>query len=207
VLSGIAVLLCVTYVSFLTQGLAMRSRSNQLAPVGEVASQELGATVGMLRRLSHGDLGLYKRPIGYWFSSEGQPLGELLGGLLLNSAALLVLAMILGGLIGGLIGVVSAAARRPGASLGLLLFSIVGISTPSFFLGVLLQYLEITIYRSTGVRLVPVGGFGWDSHLVLPVLVLAARPIAQVARLSHVTIADILNDDYVRTARAWAGQG
>ncbi|HUV95501.1 MAG TPA: hypothetical protein VMX14_11845, partial [Anaerolineae bacterium] len=72
---------------------------------------------------------------------------------------------------------------------------------------VLLQYLEITIYRSTGVRLVPVGGFGWDSHLVLPVLVLAARPIAQVARLSHVTIADILNDDYVRTARAWAGQG
>ena len=61
---SIAVLLCVTYVSFLTQGLAMRSRSNQLAPVGEVASQELGATVGMLRRLSHGDLGLYKRPIG-----------------------------------------------------------------------------------------------------------------------------------------------
>lgn len=163
VLSGIAVLLCVTYVSFLTQGLAMRSRSNQLAPVGEVATQEFGAAVGMLRRLSHGELGLYKRPIGYWASSEGQPLRELLGGLLLKSAALLVLAMILGGLIGGLIGVVSAAARRPGASLGLLFFSIVGISTPSFFLGVLLQYLEITIYRSTGVRLVPVGGFGWDT--------------------------------------------
>mgnify|MGYP001098459420 CR=1 FL=1 len=202
VLSGVVVLLLITYVSFLAQGFAMRSRSNQAAPVGEVASREFGAAVGMLRQLPRGDLGAYVRPVGLWGMSEGKSLSELLGRLLLNSAALLGLAIILGGLVGGLIGVGAAAARRPGASLGLVLFSIVGISTPSFFLAMLLQCLEITVYKNTGVRLVPVGGFGWDNHVVLPVLVLAARPIAQVARLSHVTVAGILDEDYVRTARA-----
>jgi len=201
-LSGIIVLLLITYVSFLAQEFAMRSRSNQAAPVGEVASRAFGAAVRMLRQLLRRDLGAYVRPVGSWGRSEGKSLSELLGRLLLNSAALLGLAMILGGLVGGLIGVGAAAARRPGTSLGLILFSIVGISTPSFFLAMLLQCLEITIYKNTGTRLVPVGGFGWDHHLVLPVLVLAARHIAQVARLSHVTITDILDEDYVRTAQA-----
>src|SRR5690606_22592169 len=73
---------------------------------------------------------------------------------------------------------------------------------PSFFLGMLLQYGEITFFKATGIRLVPVGGFGWDRHLILPVLVLAARPIAQVARLTYVRVSAALDEDYVRTAHA-----
>ena len=185
--SGIVVLLLIIYVSFLAQGFAIRSRANRTAPVGEVVQSAFHDALRLLRMLPRGDLGRYVRPIGYLSSREGQPLGELLGGLLLNSAILLILAMMFGGVVGGAIGVVAAAVRKPGLSLALILFSVAGISTPSFFLGMLLQYLEISLYKNTGVRLVPVGGFGWDSHLALPVLVLAARPITQVARLSHAT--------------------
>jgi ABC-type dipeptide/oligopeptide/nickel transport system permease component len=57
-------------------------------------------------------------------------------------------------------------------------------------------------YRRTGIRLVPVGGFGWDSHLILPALVLATRPLAQLARITSVSLSEAAHEDFVRTA--WA---
>ena len=200
--SGIAVLLVITYVSFLAQDFAARSQANLVAPVGEVALQAAKDSLHLWRNLPQGELGAYATPTGPWGSMSERLMSQLLGPLLLRSLALLMLAMILGGLFGGAIGLLAALWRRRGASLALILFSIVGISTPSFFLAMLLQFLEVTVYRRTGVSLVPVGGFGWDSHMVLPVLVLAARPIAQVAQLTCARIAGILNEDYVRTARA-----
>ena len=53
-----------------------------------------------------------------------------------------------------------------------------------------------------GFRLVPVGGFGRDGHLVIPVLVLAARPIAHLARLAYLSLSDVLGQEYIRTAEA-----
>jgi peptide/nickel transport system permease protein len=47
-----------------------------------------------------------------------------------------------------------------------------------------------------------VGGFGWDNHILLPALVLAARPVAQIARVTYITISEVLSKDYVRTARS-----
>ena len=134
VLSGIIVLLLVVYLSFLAQEFAVRSRWNQPAPLGEVAGSALHQAGRLLSQLPRGELGLYRRPIGLWGSSEGQPLRDLLGDLLLNSAALLALAMALGGVVGGLIGIGAAGVRRRGLSLGLILLSVAGISTPSFFL-------------------------------------------------------------------------
>ena len=49
---------------------------------------------------------------------------------------------------------------------------------------------------------IPVGGFGWDSHIILPSLVLATRPLAQLARITSVSLTEASREDYVRTA--WA---
>jgi ABC-type dipeptide/oligopeptide/nickel transport system permease subunit len=201
-ISGLLVLLAITFVAFLTQDVALRSRSNQPAPVGQVLQEAARDAVTLWRRLPTGDLGHYTTPTGAWRSDRAQPLSDLLPALLLRSGALLMLAMLLGGVVGGLIGLLAAASRRRGVSLALILLSIVGISTPSFFLGMLLQILEIRFYRLTGVQLLPVGGFGWDSHLVMPVLVLTARPLAQVARLTYVQVTQVLEQDYVRTAHS-----
>ncbi len=81
--------------------------------------------------------------------------------------------------------------------------AVLGISVPSFFLAVFLQAAVIQGYRvSGGIRILPVGGFGWDLHIVLPALVLMARPLAQVSRVTFTTLSRLLEADFVRTARA-----
>jgi ABC-type dipeptide/oligopeptide/nickel transport system permease component len=47
-----------------------------------------------------------------------------------------------------------------------------------------------------------VGGFGWDAHVILPALVLGARPLAQLARVTCISMSEAAHQDYVRTA--WA---
>jgi peptide/nickel transport system permease protein len=81
--------------------------------------------------------------------------------------------------------------------------AILGISVPSFFLAVFFQDAVIRAYRmSAQVRILPVGGFGWDFHLVLPTLVLMMRPLAQISRVAFTTLSRLLEEDFVRTARA-----
>ena len=46
------------------------------------------------------------------------------------------------------------------------------------------------------------GGFGWDKRLILPTLVLAARPLAQITRISFHALREVLDQDYVRTAHS-----
>jgi len=201
--SSIIVLLLIGYLSFLAQAFASGTRSGSPLPVAQAARMAAQDGAQLVAGILRGEWVTYNAGSRSIYAAPNiQPMNEILGPLLLNSVVLLVLAMIVGGVAGGAIGVASAAVRRPGFSLGLVMLSIVGISTPSFFLGMLLQYLEISFFKATGIRLVPVGGFGWDEHVVLPVLVLAARPIAQVARLTYVRVSAALDEDYVRTAHA-----
>jgi peptide/nickel transport system permease protein len=197
--SALLVLVAITYFAFLAQEFAYRTQFAASSSPWRPFQAALRDTAQLPGHLLHNTLGGPRGP------SERLTTRSALvawADPLLNSLGLLTLAMALGGLVGGLLGTLTAARRRRGAAMGLVLLSIIGVSTPSFFLGMLLQGIEIALYRATGLRLVPIGGFGWDSHLVLPVLVLAARPIAQVARLTHVQLSDILAQDYVRTAYA-----
>lgn len=201
--SGLVVLLIIGFISFLAQDISLHSRFNQPAPLTEMVQQAWDDSVTLWSEMAKGNLGLYnpQRPWAYW-GDRSAALSEMLPKLVFNSLALLLLSMLLGGIVGGLIGMAAAASSSRRTSLILLICSVVGISAPSFFLGMLLQYLEITFYKTTGIRLVPVGGFGWDEHLVLPVMVLAARPVAQIARLTYVRVSQVLAEDYTRTARA-----
>ncbi len=203
IIAGIVVLFAITYVAYFTQDIAMGQRLLQPVSVGQIAQTAWGQTVEMWKGIPRGDLGEYTRMTGFSLrQGERLPAIHLVGTSLWNSSVLLLLAMALGGVVGGLLGIAFAAIRRRTASLSMLLLSIIGVSTPSFFLAVLLQLGAIEFYKRTGIRLVPVGGFGWDSHLVLPVLVLAARPVAQVARLTSVYMENLIGEDFVRTARA-----
>ena len=48
----------------------------------------------------------------------------------------------------------------------------------------------------------PPTGFGWDEHAIMPALVLAARPLAQIVQITYVSLMDVLRQDYIRTAHA-----
>jgi ABC-type dipeptide/oligopeptide/nickel transport system permease subunit/ABC-type lipoprotein export system ATPase subunit len=198
-----AVALVIVFLTFFGLTMAQAGRAGQSVDLGQGISEALNESVGYLGDLLHGNPGAYDSQalFMYWMRSEKSIAGAV-SRTLGKSVGLLLLSMALGGLIGVPLGLLGALLRHRKFSLLFVVAAIVGISTPSFFLALLLQILEVTFYRSTGITLLPVGGFGWDEHIVLPALVLAARPIAQVARVSFVALSEVLDADYIRTARA-----
>ncbi|MGC8838257.1 MAG: ABC transporter permease subunit [Anaerolineae bacterium] len=186
------VLLSITFLTF--SGLDM-SRGKASGPAVADGAQK---TVHYLARLAHGDLGVSTsvRP------RLAIPVAEVVGDAFPKSLGLLGASLCIAAVVGVLLGSLAARRRPPSLSTGFLLLSLLGVSLPSFFTALLLQVGVIAFVRTFGRQLVPVGGFGWDAHLVLPALVLAARPIAQIFRVTQVSLATVLDEDYVRTGRA-----
>ncbi len=157
------------------------------------------STVNYLVHVAQGDLGTAFISVG---TSRRAPVVDIIARVLPRSAGLLAISLGLGGLLGFLIGAWAAFRRGAHVRLIALLLSVLGLSLPSFFLALVLQIGALTYTRVMGKPLVPVGGFGWDKHLILPALVLMVRPLAQVARVTTVTLTDIQEQDFVRTALA-----
>ena len=119
------------------------------------------------------------------------------------SMGLLGLAFLLSLLLGLFLGVSSVRAEPPRVAFWLTSVSTLGLAMPSYFAGSLLiaGLLAYAIWGpGTGVPL-PIGGYGWDAHLVLPVLVLLVRPTVQIATVTGATLAGELGKQYVVAAR------
>lgn len=116
-------------------------------------------------------------------------------------------ALVLCAIFGILAGVVAAVRQYGWQDQLITLLVLVGISTPSFFLGLLL-----IMWFSVGLGWFPSGGMyslfgdeGWRDllhHLVLPAITLAVVATAVLARLTRANMLEVLRQDYVRTARA-----
>jgi peptide/nickel transport system permease protein len=83
----------------------------------------------------------------------------------------------------------------------LLAVTLLGMSLPAFFGGLLLQRAEIWYVARGGKPLVSLAGYGWDvRHMLLPVIVLMARPLAQLTRTSFVSLDRTFKEGYILTA-------
>ncbi|MFZ0727491.1 MAG: ABC transporter permease [Desulfobacterales bacterium] len=144
---------------------------------------------------------------------------------LLATLELSLAAMLISTFFGIAAGVVSAVRPHSAWDYGAMFLALVGVSMPIFWLGLMLIYLLAVKYPvfpmmgrlSMGLE-VPVvtglvvvdamigGQFAaiWDAirHLVLPAVTLATIPMAVVARITRSAMLEVLNKDYVRTARA-----
>jgi peptide/nickel transport system permease protein len=138
---------------------------------------------------------------------------------------LATLAMLIAVLLGVPLGYISA--RRRGSFLdnGLVVFSLVGVAVPVFFLAFMLKYgfavewqlLPVSGRQSTGMEATRITGFfvldglltrefdaAWDAflHLILPAVALSTIPFAVIFRITRAAVLDVLDEDYVRTAEA-----
>jgi ABC-type dipeptide/oligopeptide/nickel transport system permease component len=95
------------------------------------------------------------------------------------------------------VGVVSAVRRNTLVDHTAMGVALVGQSAPTFFLGII---FILTLSLKAG--LVPTSGRGDWTHLVLPALTLGAFAMASIARLTRSALLEVLQQDYVRTARA-----
>jgi peptide/nickel transport system permease protein len=174
-------------------------REDDLGLLPSSIPRAAGFCLDYLAGLVRGNLGSMVSPHP---SVEGTSVVDELGRALPKSLGLLAVAVALAALVGLSLGIWTALRRDSHFSRTILFASVLGISTPSFFAAMLLIWFSVWLYRAAGQRLFPISGFGWDDHLILPALVLAIRPAAAMARLSHNTFAEILDSDYVRTAVA-----
>jgi peptide/nickel transport system permease protein len=116
---------------------------------------------------------------------------------------LLLVALVAAAGLGLAFGSFAALTRFRRLVLPLLTLTLLGISTPSFFAGVILQLGELKYLQIFGRRLVSMAGFAWDfDHMLLPVLVLLARPLAYLTRATYLGLKSIMDEDFIRTAYA-----
>ena len=182
-------------IAYLTLfGLMMAERGREGLP-----AEPLSAAGETLRRtLTY----LTDHPTVYYWDSYEVPALTLVARTFGRSAGLLLISLGAAALLGVPLGIAVALSRRKGGASLLMLISIFGISTPSFLLAMLFWVINIQIHRRLAIPVLPPTGFGWDLHLVMPVIVLAARPLAQIAQVTYVSLSEVLAEDYIRTAHA-----
>jgi len=139
--------------------------------------------------VAHGDLGRSIR--------EMAPVASLLKETWPETLQLTFAAMLLTLCIGLPIGIISGA--KPGSLLDHVsrVVSLLGLCMPVFWTGLILIYFFAVI-----LGWFPVGGTGSWRHLVLPAVTMSAYTVASLARMTRSSLMEVLNEDYVRTARA-----
>jgi len=137
----------------------------------------------------------------------GTVLMEALPGTLLLALAAMVLAT-----AGGIgLGVLAAIRKGTFWDTSSIFVSVLGISAPSFFMGIVIAYLfGFVLSHYTGLHMTG-SLFDTDAfsgrqlqlrNLVLPALTLGIRPMAIIAQLTRGSLLDVLDQDYIRTAYA-----
>ncbi len=113
-----------------------------------------------------------------------------------NTLILAVASMIIAIITGITMGLVSS--LRPQSLLDkiTMLFALVGISAPVFWVG-----LMLVLFIGVFLQWLPPTGFGGIEYIILPAITLGLRSAAYIARLTRATMLDVLNQDYIRTAR------
>ncbi|MCX6032604.1 MAG: ABC transporter permease subunit [Chloroflexi bacterium] len=191
---GILILLAIAFLTLIGLILAERGRAGLPAQLLDAALEAFRRTLDYL--VNH--------PATYVWHRERVNALPLVLSLFGRSTGLLVLSLTIAAGVGFPLGVwIAVRGHRRLASLAMPL-SVLGISTPSFLLAMLLWIANIQLGRWLGGDTAPLPsvGFGWDKHVVMPALVLAMRPLAQLIQITRVSLGDVLNADYIRTAAA-----
>jgi len=106
-------------------------------------------------------------------------------------------ALLLSLLIGLPLGVIAALRAHSWVDRSISVFSLMGQSTPSFWLGIVL----ILVF-ARGLKMLPSAGSGTWAHLVLPTITLALPFLAILVRLTRSGLLEVVHEGYVQTARA-----
>jgi peptide/nickel transport system permease protein len=129
-----------------------------------------------------------------------------------HTAQFIVLAEILALILGVTVGIFSAIRQYSVFDYTFTSLSFLGYAMPTFWLALLLQILFVNIYLKWNVRIFYTSGlnnpghgtWSWDrlQHIGLPVITLTVISFALYSRYMRASMLDVINTDYVRTARA-----
>ncbi|MBI1734468.1 MAG: ABC transporter permease [Candidatus Rokubacteria bacterium] len=134
-----------------------------------------------------------------------KPVAELIAGRLQPTLALATCTVVLAVSIAVPLGVFAAWRRGTWLDRGVMSFSVLGFSVPTFVIGYVLIYLvaiQLAWLPVQGYQRIEEGFGGFIERLVLPSLTLAVIYVALIARITRASVLEVMNADHVRTARA-----
>ncbi len=135
----------------------------------------------------------------------GRPVSQAIAETFPVTLSLAVLSLLLTILLAVPLGIISALKRNSLTAHVTMVFSVLGISIPDFWLGflfIMLFAVNLGWLPTFGYRPLSDGFFTWLSYLALPVLTISLSQMALVARMTRVSVLVVLEKDYIRTARA-----
>jgi peptide/nickel transport system permease protein len=137
------------------------------------------------------------------YAGGTETLGSYLARASGASFGLLLLAFVLSICFGIGLGMRSVRSEPPRVATWMTVLGTLGLAMPGFFIGslILAGALAYLIWGPTRLP-VPIGGFGWDAHVILPTLVLLVRPTAQIAQVTSGMLVGELGKQYVVAARS-----
>nr|WGE07380.1 ABC transporter permease [Bacillus subtilis] len=144
----------------------------------------------------------YLKSVAMWdfgpsFKYKGQSVNDLINSGFPVSFTLGAEAILLALALGVLFGVIAALYHNKWQDYTVAILTIFGISVPSFIMAAVLQYVF-----SMKLGLFPVAGWESWAYTFLPSIALSSMPMAFIARLSRSSMIEVLNSDYIRTAKA-----
>ena len=144
--------------------------------------------------------------LGFSFQS-GETVSHMIAQRIPATLELMGISLAISIILGIILGTVSALKQYSALDYGLTLFGFTGISIPDFFLGMILVFIF-----ALKLKLLPTSGmvtagtdFSWADnlrHVVLPATALALVRTSVFMRYTRASILEVINDDYIRTARA-----
>lgn len=143
-----------------------------------------------LKNLVKGDLGdsmKYKSRSVNSILKTGFPVSAKLG----------LMAAALGTTLGVVAGIIAALNRGKRFDFFIIILAVIGVAVPNFVFAALFQYVF-----GSKLEWFPVARWGTPKHYVLPVLSLGLGMVAYIARMMRTSMLDVLNQDYVKTAKA-----
>lgn len=140
---------------------------------------------------------IFRGTFGMSFRFANVPVIDVVSTGLAISPVLAFSALFLAIPIGIVLGTFAALRRDTLADTAVIVVLVAGISVPNFAMSAFLVFIF-----AIKLNVVPVAGWGTFQQAVLPVIILAIPPTAYIARLSRTYMLDVLQQDYIRTARA-----
>ncbi len=139
---------------------------------------------------------------GYSFTQQNRKVNDIIRDHFPVSAMLGILAILFATTGGVLWGALTAIYRNRLPDIIIMFLVILGISVPSFVFAALGQLLIVKINNVVGYSLIPVAGWGTFQHMLMPSMVLGLGTMALLTRLMRSSMLDVINEDYIKTARA-----
>lgn len=146
------------------------------------------------------------------FQKNGKKVSAVIAETLPNTFVLAVSAICIAMFLGVLLGIISVLVKDGWIDKSIQLISTLGMSVPSFFSAIIFAWIfGFVLHKYTGLNmtgsLYEVDDFGEGKHLqlknlILPAIVLGIRPLAVVSQLMRNSLLEVLNQDYIRTAKA-----